>query len=91
MTTDTKKQPGFEESMSRLETIVAEMEGGELSLEKMITRFEEGQNLIKSCSKTLNEVERKIEILVKKGDTVVAEPFGDNETPTPDDEEEELF
>ena len=96
MTTDTKKQPGFEESMSRLETIVAEMEGGELSLEKMITRFEEGQNLIKSCSKTLNEVERKIEILVKKGDAVVAEPFGESTKaapaePIPDDEDEELF
>ena len=93
MTASSKKQPGFEESMSRLETIVAEMEGGELSLEKMITRFEEGQNLIKSCSKTLNEVERKIEILVKKGDTVVAEPFGSNTNvapaePIPDDEEE---
>ncbi len=95
MTTNRDKQPGFEEAMSRLETIVAEMEGGELSLEKMITRFEEGQNLIKSCSKTLNEVERKIEILVKKGDTAVAEPFGDSTKTSPAEEvpadDEELF
>ena len=87
MTTAKDKEPGFEDAMARLEKIVTDMEGGELSLEKMITRFEEGQNLIKSCSKTLNEVERKIEILVKKGDTVVTEPFGDNE----EDEEEDLF
>jgi exodeoxyribonuclease VII small subunit len=71
----TKKQPGFEHSMTRLETIVNDMEGGELSLEEMIARFEEGQTLIKSCTKTLNEVERKIEVLVKKGDDVVAVPF----------------
>ncbi|MCK5529329.1 MAG: exodeoxyribonuclease VII small subunit [Kiritimatiellae bacterium] len=88
MTTAKNKEPGFEEAMARLEKIVADMEGGELSLEQMITRFEEGQNLIKSCSKTLNEVERKIEILVKKGDTVVAEPFSDNETAN---DEEDLF
>ena len=88
MTTDKNKEPGFEDAMERLEKIVTDMEGGELSLEKMITRFEEGQNLIKSCSKTLNEVERKIEILVKKGDTVVAEPFSDNETAN---DEEDLF
>lgn len=72
---NTQKQPGFEDSMSRLETIVNDMEGGELSLEEMIARFEEGQTLIKSCTKTLNEVERKIEVLVKKGDDVVSEPF----------------
>ena len=71
----TEKPPGFEDSMTRLETIVNDMEGGELSLEEMIARFEEGQTLIKSCTKTLNEVERKIEVLVKKGDDVVAVPF----------------
>lgn len=92
MTTTQDKQLGFEAAMSRLETIVTEMEGGELSLEKMITRFEEGQNLIKSCSKTLNEVEQKIEVLVKKSDnTVIAEPFGDAPTPDTTDEEDELF
>ncbi len=89
--TTTEKQPGFEEAMSRLETIVSDMESGQLSLEKMITRFEEGQNLIKSCSKTLNEVERKIEILVKKGDTVATEPFAKTALPTDPEDEEELF
>ena len=51
------------------------MEGGDLSLEDMIKRFEEGQKLIGFCSKKLDEVERKIEILVKKGDTLEEEPF----------------
>ena len=68
---------GFEESLQRLEVIVAEMEGGELSLEKMMADFEEGQKLIRSCTRKLNEVERKIEILVKKGDEVGTEPFED--------------
>ena len=74
--TEAEAAPGFDAAMNRLETLVGEMESGTLSLEKMIERFEEGQKLIKVCSKTLNEVERKIEILVKKGDAVTAEPFG---------------
>jgi exodeoxyribonuclease VII small subunit len=65
----------FEASLARLESIVQEMEGGALSLEKMIERFEEGSALIKSCSAKLSEVEKRIEILVKKGDQVAAEPF----------------
>lgn len=70
-------EPGFEKSLERLEKIVAQMESGELSLEQMIGNFEEGQSLIKICSKKLNEVERKIELLVKKGDKVEAQPFED--------------
>jgi exodeoxyribonuclease VII small subunit len=66
---------GFEESIARLEQIVADMEDGKLSLEDTIKRFEEGQGLIRLCTRKLNEVEKKVEILVKKGDQVTAEPF----------------
>lgn len=76
--------PSFEKSLERLEAIVKEMEGGSLSLEDMIARFEEGQRLLKFCTQKLNEVERRIEVLVKKGDEVVAEPFEE-----PEDESEE--
>ncbi|MDP6490987.1 MAG: exodeoxyribonuclease VII small subunit [Kiritimatiellia bacterium] len=72
----TKQPQGFEKSMERLEAVVSEMEGGDLSLEDMIKRFEEGQKLIGFCSKKLDEVERKIEILVKKDSgEVEAVPF----------------
>jgi exodeoxyribonuclease VII small subunit len=57
------------------------MESGDLGLEKMVAAFEEGQKLVKLCSSKLNEVEKKIEILVKQADgTVTAEPFGDEGT-----------
>lgn len=75
MVTDKAKPQGFEKSLERLEVVVAEMEGGDLSLEDMIKRFEEGQKLIGYCAKKLDEVERKIEILVKKGGAVEEEPF----------------
>ncbi len=71
----SKKELTFEEALARLETIVKEMESGELSLEKMMAHFEEGNELVKHCTGKLNEVERKIEVLVKKGDAVETAPF----------------
>ena len=66
----TKKEPTrtFESAMARLEKLIEEMEKGEMGLEQMIAGFEEGQGLIKYCSDKLNEVERKIEALVRKED-----------------------
>ncbi len=75
MTAKKTESPNFEKSIERLETIVEEMEAGSLELDKMMTRFEEGMGLVKFCTAKLNEVEKKIEILVKKGDHTVAEPF----------------
>jgi exodeoxyribonuclease VII small subunit len=69
------KKMGFEKALARLEEIVAEMESGSLSLDKMMASFEEGTRLVKFCSAKLNEVEKKVEILTKKGDADTAEPF----------------
>lgn len=70
-----EKTVDFEKSLERLEAIVEEMESGDLSLEQMIKHFEEGSKLVTLCSGKLNEVEQKIEKLVKKGGTLIAEPF----------------
>lgn len=70
-----KDEVPFEKSLARLETIVKEMESGELSLEAMMAHFEEGTRLAKTCAMRLDEVEKKIEILVKKGDAIAVEPF----------------
>ncbi|MEI8351487.1 MAG: exodeoxyribonuclease VII small subunit [bacterium] len=75
--TESQDEISFEKALERLETIVEEMESGKLSLEDMMKRFEEGQGLSKLCSAKLNQVERRIEILVKNNDAVQAEPFED--------------
>jgi exodeoxyribonuclease VII small subunit len=56
----------FEKALERLEKIVAEMESGELGLDALITRFEEGSALVKQCGAQLDEVEKKIEKLIEK-------------------------
>jgi len=70
-----EKKVDFEQSLERLETLVEEREGGELSLEEMIKHFEEGSKQVTVFSKKLTEVEQKIEKLVKKGDELTEEPF----------------
>ena len=77
------KGPSFEKSLARLEEIVAQMEKGSLDLEEMIQRFEEGRKLIAQCGKKLNEVERKVEVLVKKDGEMKAEPFDEETTQSP--------
>ena len=70
-----EKTIDFEKSLTRLETLVQEMESGELALEQMIKHFEEGSKLVTLCSQKLNEVEQKIEKLVKKDGAMSTEPF----------------
>jgi len=62
--------------MENLETIVQELESGDLSLEKSMKRFEEGIKLSKFCSDTLDATEKKITLLTANADGNVNEvPF----------------
>ena len=67
----------FEESLTKLEEIVAKLERGDLSLEDSIRLFEEGTQLSTQCRKQLEEAEGKVELLVKQRDgSMKREPFG---------------
>ena len=70
-----KKTMKFENAMSRLEEIVEKMESGKMELEESLGLFEEGIKLVRFCSSKLEEAKKKVEILVKKGDKLVPEPF----------------
>jgi exodeoxyribonuclease VII small subunit len=66
----TKAKPAgsdlnFETAMDRLEKIVEQMESGELPLEDLIVRYEEGMNLVKVCQDRLASAEQKIEIIAR--------------------------
>lgn len=50
----------FEKAMTRLEQIVAALEGGKCSLDDSLELFEEGTKLTAYCSKLLKEAEQKI-------------------------------
>jgi len=68
--------------MARLETIVAELEKGDLPLDDSLKIFEEGIRLSKTCLKMLEDAERKVEILVQEKDgkkRIQAFSVGDDE------------
>ncbi len=65
----------FEKSINELEEIVKKLEQGELSLDEMLSLFEKGISLSKLCNKLLNEAEKKVNILIKKDDTVQKQEF----------------
>lgn len=56
----------FENSLKELEEIVHQLESEDLPLEKAIDLFEKGTVLSKTCSKTLDEAEKKIEVLLSQ-------------------------
>ena len=68
-------EKGFEESMQRLEELVGRMEEGNLTLDEMVAAFEEGTRLTRACGARLDEVEQKIELLVKKDGKTESVPF----------------
>jgi len=70
-----KKEPKFEEALRRLEQIVEELEGGELSLEESLKQYEEGVALSTLCAKRLEEAKKKIELLMKENGKLFTKPL----------------
>jgi exodeoxyribonuclease VII small subunit len=60
--------PTFEESLKKLETIVEQLEKGDLPLEESLKLFEQGVELSAVCKKELDEAEGKVQMLVKQRD-----------------------
>lgn len=66
----------FEDSLKQLETIVAQLEKGDLPLEDSIKLFEEGIHLSSVCKQELDTAEGKVQILLKQRDgSMKGEPF----------------
>jgi len=61
----TKQAFDLEKALSDLETLVEELESGDLPLEKAMKKFEDGIKLTRSCQSALKEAEQKVEILLK--------------------------
>jgi exodeoxyribonuclease VII small subunit len=74
-TDQDKPVESFESGLSQLESVVKELESGELPLEKALELFEKGMALSEQCRKQLEEAETRVEKLVNRNDKVQAEPF----------------
>ena len=65
----------FEESMKKLESIVNELENGNLNLDESVEKFEEGMKIAKQCNTILEDSEKKITILLEKDGELKEEKF----------------
>ena len=58
----------FEDSLKKLEAIVAQLEEGDLALEESLKLFEEGVSLSAACKQELDAAEGKVQMLVRQRD-----------------------
>ncbi|MDQ8193468.1 exodeoxyribonuclease VII small subunit [Coraliomargarita sp. SDUM461004] len=74
-----KEEPTFEQSVERLEALIAAMENGDTPLADLVAKFEEGSKLLKQCQVQLKEAELKIEKLnIKTGQLEVFNDVGED-------------
>ncbi len=73
---ESKANESFEAQMSKLETLVSQLERGELSLDESMKKFEEGIALTRLCQKKLVDAEQRVNRLMQDGSTA---PFNDDE------------
>ena len=59
------KEIEFESALKKLETIVQNLESGDLSLEQALKQYEEGVKMADICTKRLSEAQKRVEVLVK--------------------------
>jgi exodeoxyribonuclease VII small subunit len=67
--------PSFEQSLRELETIVASLERGDLTLEASLAAFERGVALTRTCRQALDAAEERVRILTDGRPDAVPEPF----------------
>jgi exodeoxyribonuclease VII small subunit len=66
----------FEAAVSELESIVQEMESGNLPLEDALARYQRGVTLLRHCQTTLSAAEQRVKVL--EGEALVDLPVSDN-------------
>ena len=66
--TKSQKLPDLETSLAEINSLIQQMEQGDLSLEQSLTQFERGITLIKHAQKILQTAEQKVQLLMKNND-----------------------
>lgn len=75
MSDNKEEQLSFEDALSELESLVDQMEKGEMTLEESLASFERGVKLTRTCEQALKAAEQKVEILTQSGDEDILQPF----------------
>lgn len=68
----SEEQPTFEENLATLETIVAQLEQGDIPLEQALTQFQKGVALSKELQTTLQDAEKTLTTMMNDSDQEMA-------------------
>lgn len=71
--TSKRKKTDFEQSLSRLESLVTTLERGEIPLDEALDLFEQGIKLTRECQSSLRDAQQKVELLLASGEA--RQPF----------------
>lgn len=72
---DASPVADFETSLDALEALVAQMEGGDLSLEDSLAAYERGVGLYRRCQQALEQAELRVRLLTDPARPDAADPF----------------
>ena len=75
-----KQSYPFEASLEKLESLVEQMESGDLSLDESLKLFEQGIKLTRECQQALSTAEQKVNQLMEQNGVAVNSEFpGDDD------------
>ena len=74
----------YEQQLQQLETLIKQLENGDLSLDQTLAAYEQGIGLVRACQQQLEQAEQRIQLLTQDdsgAETLI--PFAD---PADDDQ-----
>ncbi|HHU89969.1 MAG TPA: exodeoxyribonuclease VII small subunit [Clostridiaceae bacterium] len=72
---DEKTDITYEQAALELESVVNMLESGDLPLEESIKVFEKGISLVRICNKKLDDIEKRITLLMEGKDGIIEKDF----------------
>lgn len=76
---EKKQSIDFEKSLADLETLVNELEKGDMSLEDSLKAFEEGVKLTRDCQTRLSEAEQRVQTLIESQGELSLQAFNNTD------------
>ncbi len=65
-----KKEAKFEDQIKELESIINELENGEVDLDTSIEKYTKAMSLVKSCDEKLKKIDEQVSKLVTENNTI---------------------
>jgi len=72
---EEKMDMPYEQAATELESVVGLLESGEMTLEESIRMFERGVSLVRLCNKKLDDIEKRITLIIEGKDGVTEKDF----------------